>query len=203
MNKFVWINPVVLSQYDMEELHTSIEEKGYKIAVCKKDHLQVVKDKYWQSTRESNLCIADKRCPAAEIYVKNKYGEDNIKFPEIYPILIHCAIELSERYEEEECQLYITTPCEELRNLGNTLKLQNTIFLTWNEFAQNNKLVLNKIDIASSPIPPGFFSSFGEDSISLKSKEEIDYFFQKEEWKDNKVAEMLYCKNGCHNGNGV
>lgn len=203
MNKFVWINPVVLGQYEFSDLKKAIENKGYQLVSCKQDHLNIVKDKYDQMIEDSDGCVIDMRCPAAADYVKKNYDNSSIRFSGIEPILIHCARELSEEYGKEDSCLYILTPCKELKELGDTIGLVNTRFLTWNDFVEKNQINLCKKQILKSPIPPGFFSHYKENGDSLKSKEEIDFYFQNKGYKDKKIVEMLYCKNGCHNGNGV
>lgn len=58
-----------------------------------------------------------------------------------------------------------------------------------------------------SPIPPGFFSGMGIETVSLTGKESIETYlsihgtggFRNQE----RLVEMLYCDQGCHNRDGV
>ncbi|MDR3260041.1 MAG: hypothetical protein LBT51_10580, partial [Fusobacteriaceae bacterium] len=83
--------------------------------------------------------------------------------------------------------------------------MKNTYFYTWKEFSTNNDIEIEGVDIAKSPIPPGFFSEYGNDSVSLCSKDKIDKYFdiKNDSDKNKKIIELLYCDNGCHNGDGV
>ncbi|MCL1991829.1 MAG: hypothetical protein FWG66_02655 [Spirochaetes bacterium] len=145
--------------------------------------------------------MADLRCPLALEYVIEKYNPD-IETPEAFPILIYCALELFERFHSEDVSLHITTPCASLKNLGNSLGLRNVTFMTWNEFAAENAISLKRKTLKESPIPPGFFNGVSCNVKSLASKEEIDAFFSAQ--KENPdIVELLYCRQGCHNGDGI
>lgn len=202
-NKYIWLNPVVLNLYDKKELNTELNKKGYQIVRCEENHIDIVKQKY--SDIIGKNCVLDVRCPKAIQYVKSHYDTQQVLIPEIHPILIHCALELNKRFinVNNNNSLTIITPCTDLAHSGNNLNLKNTVFVTWNEFEKVNQICLHKKNISESPIPPGFFNGYGNDSISLKSKNEIDTFFQSKGYQCKKVVEMLYCCNGCHNGDGV
>lgn len=200
-SKYIWLNPVVFNLYNEKELISELNTKGYQIVNCEENHIAIVKQKYDKEIK--NGCVLDVRCPKAIHYVKSHYDTKQLLIPKIYPILIHCALELNKRYINDNNSLTIITPCTDLAHLGNDLNLKNTMFIAWNEFEKTNQISLIKKIISKSPIPPGFFSSYGDNSSSLKSKEEIDTFFQNKGYQNKKVIEMLYCCNGCHNGDGV
>lgn len=203
MKQYVWLNPVVLSLYEEKELFEAIRQKGFEIIICRENHLEKVRQKYEKKMMESDRCVMDMRCPAAADYVRSRYGEKDAVFPDIQPILIHCAQELSSRWDGKGT-IFVTTPCKELRDRGNGLRLPGIQFLTWNEFSEINGLLdIPKQQLDSSPIPPGFFSECEGAADPLSSKEKIDQFFGEEGYRHKRVAEMLYCTDGCHNGNGV
>ena len=202
MQKYIWLNPVVLKMYDQEELTASLESLGFQIVACEVNHLQSVKDKYKRNFGGCRHLLCDNRCPKAISYVKAHYDQDSLEYSEIQPILIHCAEELANRYEDEDVELYIITPCTDLRELGSKLAFKNTIFQTWTEFCQNHHLTFISKSTKASPIPPGFFDNIPH-VVSLASKDEIDRYFKEPSGKDKQLIEMLYCKDGCHNGDGV
>ena len=60
-------------------------------------------------------------------------------------------------------------------------------------------------NIEQSPIPPGFFTNLGVKTLSLSSKEKIEnaLSYKFSEIKNYQIIELLYCENGCHNGDGL
>ncbi len=103
--------------------------------------------------------LADARCPEAvrlleEIQKEpeNESGIENLKVAPIEPILLHCARELSTRPDLADGEKIITTPCQSLAVLGNSLGLENTRFIAWNRLAGGEVRVRA---IEDSPIPPG------------------------------------------------
>lgn len=203
---YIWINPVVLEMYGTENVNRRVCQAGYVTAAAKEDHIAQVKAAYRAAVGRSSTCVMDMRCPAAVDYVRKTYGDREICFPGIDPILISCAKELAKRFEKDQnADLTVITPCSELRDLGNSLNLPDTRFFTWLEFCEREGISLQRSQIEASPIPPGFFSDFGDRAISLASRKAIDDFFKPgtKEYQKWAIAEMLYCDHGCHNGNGV
>ena len=91
--------------------------------------------------------VADMRCPVAggmAADYRHRYEEQgpgersqgeqgpHLVIPDIEPILIHCAREISGRRDLCDGQKLITTPCQALADAGNALKLKDTRFLAWN-----------------------------------------------------------------------
>ena len=54
-----------------------------------------------------------------------------------------------------------------------------------------------------SPIPPGYFNSLDAKITSISGPETVEEYFKNQQHKENDLVEMLYCKNGCNNGDGV
>ncbi|WP_101909803.1 hypothetical protein [Marasmitruncus massiliensis] len=203
MRKFLWINPVASEMYGTPELKEELAKKGFEIVTCRQDHIAAVKKKYRLAIETAHTCVADMRCPMAVSYIKKTYAPDFLEYPDIEPILMHCARELHERLSGKGF-LYITTPCTALRELGNSIGLPKVRFYTWAEFAQLEGIPLRRKILDISPIPPGFFAEYGKQAGVLDSREKIDLHFSSlPKPTEKKVLELLYCPRGCHNGDGV
>ena len=203
MKKLVWLNPVVKSIYDFAALKEILQNKGFSVMECEKDHVQSVKNAYKNSLAQKEL-ILDSRCPRAVNLVRANFKEHAALISNLNPILIESAIELSSKLKEDE-RLYVTTPCEELAELGRGLNLEQTTFLTWRSFREQNAINLKTRNIEQSPIPLGFFTNLGVKTLSLSSKEKIEnaLSYKFSELKNYQIIELLYCENGCHNGDGL
>lgn len=200
---FVWINPVTAQLYPNDHLANILIEKGFTPVECIENMMAVVKEKYRRVIAESPHCVMDMRCPKAADFMQNNLHL-KVKYPSIHPILIHCAISLAAEYAKSDNCLYITTPCTSLCNYGNGLALANTRFYTWKEFADKADLHLECQALPTSPIPPGFFKEYGADALSLCSREKMGTFVaQGESLQGIKIVELLYCEQGCHNGDGI
>ena len=46
MKKLVWLNPVVKNIYDFAALKEILQNKGFGVMECEKDHVQSVKNAY-------------------------------------------------------------------------------------------------------------------------------------------------------------
>ena len=198
----IWLNPVVTASYDSSELEQAVVQKGFMPIQCRRDNIRVVKEKYRAAFAAANKPIADMRCPLALRHIMEHYAP-GFEMPDIHPILIHCALELHERFFPGDAALYITTPCQSLADLGSSLGLEKTTFITWNGFVAENKIALVRKPLGASPIPPGFFSDLNARVISLASKREIDDFFSAGAKPECDIYELLYCAQGCHNGDGI
>jgi len=116
---------------------------------------------------------------------------------------------LHERYQDRDATLYVTTlyvttPCVALAHYGNSMGLPGVVFQSWNEFALEWRIDLEKKKLDASPIPPGFFEGLGVKVCQLVSKDRIDAHFAPEA-RDAAfdLYELLFCENGCHNGDGI
>ena len=203
MKKVVWLNPVVKNIYDFAALKEILQNKGFSVVECKKDHVKSVKNAYKNALAQSEL-IYDSRCPRAVNFIRANFKEQADLISNLNPILIESALELSSKLKEDEW-LYVTTPCEDLAQLGRGLNLARTTFLTWKSFREQNAINLKMRSIEQSPIPPGFFTNLDVKTLSLSSKERIENVFSYKfsELKNYQIIELLYCENGCHNGDGL
>ena len=203
MKKLVWLNPVVKSIYELAALKKSLQDKGFSVMECEKDHANSVKNAYKNSLAQKKL-IFDSRCPRAVKFIRANFKEQAAFISNLNPILIESALELSAKLKEGEW-LYVTTPCEDLAELGRELNLARTTFLTWKSFREQNAINLKMRSIEQSPIPPGFFTNLGVKTLSLGNKEKIQnaLSYKFSELKNYRIIELLYCENGCHNGDGL
>ena len=203
MKKLVWLNPVVKSIYELAALKKSLQDKGFSVMECEKDHANSVKNAYKNSLAQKKL-IFDSRCPRAVKFIRANFKEQAAFISNLNPILIESALELSAKLKEGEW-LYVTTPCEDLAELGRELNLARTTFLTWKSFREQNAINLKMRSIEQSPIPPGFFTNLGVKTLSLGNKEKIQnaLSYKFSELKNYQIIELLYCENGCHNGDGL
>ena len=82
----------------------------------------------------------------------------------------------------------------------------NTRFIAWNRLAGGEVRVRA---IEDSPIPPGYFAGIcrkdGQAAKveSVSSPEKIRAYVESGSWKQADLLELLYCKDGCHHGDGV
>ena len=203
MKKVVWLNPVVKNIYDFAALKEILQNKGFIVVECEKDHVNSVKNAYKNALAQKEL-IYDSRCPRAVNFIRANFKEQAVFISNLNPILIESVLELSAKLKEDEW-LYVTTPCEDLAELGRELNLARTTFLTWKSFREQNSINLKMRSIEQSPIPPGFFTNLGVKTLSLSSKERIEnaLSYKFSELKNYQIIELLYCENGCHNGDGL
>ncbi|WP_122874242.1 hypothetical protein [Campylobacter showae] len=203
MKKLVWLNPVVKSIYDFATLKEILQNKGFSVMECEKDHVNSVKNAYKNDLAQKEL-IFDSRCPRAANFIRANFKEHASLISNLNPILIESATELNSKLKEDEW-LYVTTPCEDLAELGRGLNLERTTFLTWKSFREQNAINLKMRSIEQSPIPPGFFTNLGVKTLSLGNKEKIQnaLSYKFSEFKNYRIIELLYCENGCHNGDGL
>lgn len=203
--QYIFINPVVANMYIESELDAALLQNGYTRVNVSEDWHGLVKEKYKQFVSTANQTVLDQRCPKAVETVLPYVSEEQARIPSIHPILIHCGIELADREDLKGFPKVITTPCQSLADYGNALGLADTKFIAWNEFLKQLHLEkpigLKALD--SSPIPPGYFRDFEGKVASISGKETIEQYFQDESYLQDTLVEMLYCENGCHNGDGV
>lgn len=197
MKNYIWLNPVVVSSYDNKKIIDLLRAIDYEIVYPHNDYLKVVKEKYQALLKQDySLPILDQRCPM--IYDYFKQSDYQVIYHDIDPILIHTAKELADRSDLKDGYKWIITPCSSLKKMGNELNLENTIFLTWDEFIQYHNLEIEGHSLTDSPIPFGFFDELEKYIIYVD-----DHNINQLNLKDIRLIEGLYCGGGCHNGDGV
>jgi len=202
---YIFINPVVGNMYKKEELDELLLNNGYSRVEVETDWHKIVKEKYNKTLKSTEKTLLDQRCPLAIDTISKYINDEDTLIPQIDPILIHCGIELANREDLKGKKKVITTPCESLASYGNKKNLEDTVFISWKEFIKNlnshNKSMVRMLD--ESPIPPGYFNSLDAKVTSLSGEENIVSHFKNNLHKEDDLVEMLYCTNGCNNGDGV
>ncbi len=191
--------------YVKEELDAFLLNNGYTRIEVENDWHRIVKEKYNKALEIAGKPLLDRRCPLAIDTVIKHINKEDAFIPEIDPILIHCGIEIAHREDLKGKKKVITTPCESLAAYGNKKNLRDTVFISWKEFVKdlNEQEKLQVKVLEESPIPPGYFNEVEGKVTSISGEENIKELFKNELYKDSDLIEMLYCKNGCNNGDGV
>ena len=203
--EYIFINPVVANMYEKEELDALLLSNGYTRIEVENDWHKIVKEKYTEALKLAGKPLLDRRCPLA-IDTASKYvSKEEAFIPEIDPILIHCGIEIANREDLKGKKKVITTPCESLASYGNKKNLKDTVFISWKEFVKtlNSYDKIQAKSLEASPIPPGYFNGLEAKITSISGEEAIKEHFENNLYKKSDLTEMLYCKNGCNNGDGV
>lgn len=209
MSKYIWINPVAEKMYDdeLDLIKYNLTKKGYIIVNCE-SQLEYVKEQYKKYSEEINGTILDCRCPESINFLKRNNLTYGFEIPMIEPILVRTSRVLYEKYiKNEEDILIITCPCTQLRDFSKQAMNDKVgiKFFTWKEFIENEGMKsLGGVD--ESPIPLGYFKDTFENVLELSSEEEIlTGISSLKECNEKRydIVEMLYCKNGCNNGDGL
>ena len=201
--KYICINPVTDGMYDADELNEFLRKYGYKRFETTGDWLGIVKEKYKMAVEQANHTVMDVRCPKAKELLEELGIISSVTVPKINPILIHCGQEGSEREDLVDGEKIITTPCQALADMGNELGMKDTLFISWNKFIEEVGDEPKRKTVKESPIPPGFFDDLELKIASLTGEEEIRDYFKDYVSGEVQLVEMLFCKDGCHNGDGV
>lgn len=200
---YIWINPVTEGMYEPDVLNKFLRQHGYKRFKTSTDWLTIVKEKYRLAVKEASHTVMDMRCPKIKELLDELDISATVTIPEIAPILIHCGQEGSGREDLLDEEKIITTPCQALADMGNALGLKDTWFVPWNRFLETIGDEPMGKPPKESPIPPGFFDDLGLKTVSITGEEEIRNYFKKYEPDEEQLVEMLFCKEGCHNGDGI
>lgn len=200
---YIWINPVIDSMYEAYVLNEFLIKHGYKRFETSTDWLSIVKEKYRSAVEQTAHTVMDMRCPKIQELLEEQGITSEVTFPEIEPILIHCGQEGSRREDLLDEEKIITTPCRALADMGNALGLKDTWFVPWNQFVKLIGAEPKGTTLRKSPIPPGFFDELGLKTVSLTGEDEIRNYFENYEPDEVQLVEMLFCKDGCHNGDGI
>ena len=201
--RYIWINPVTAGMYDTDMLDNFLYLHGYQRVEASAHLPALVKEKYNTVLQTADSTVIDIRCPKVLDLLEGTPLAKTAVVPDIEPILIHCGRELSKRKELQGKEKLITTPCQTLADLGNALQLPETTFLPWNKFLDTLGGGLTASSLQESPIPLGFFDGLDCSILSLTGEEEIRNCFSQNTPPAADLLEILVCKNGCHNGDGV
>ena len=200
---YIWINPVVAGMYPPELLNDLLVRHGCQAVQCSGDWITEVQEKYKALTAAESRIVVDARCPMAVDLVQRLRGEQPLRVAEVEPILIHAARELAGRADLADRPKLITTPCAALAEQGNRLQLEKTRFIAWNRLLQEWGETPPSVRLEQSPIPPGFFDETGIRVHKVTGAEAIAAYVRTCPRDREQLVEMLYCPEGCHNGDGV
>lgn len=196
--------------YESSALEAFLARHGLVRVKCRTDWGAVVREKYRTRVEQAEEILVDVRCPMAagltrELTQSAGAGGQagHFRIPDIEPILIHCAREISGREDLRDGDKLITTPCQALAEAGNGLELPDTRFVTWNGLMESVGEILAGNLPENSPIPPGFFSGLEVEMDSLTGQEPIEAYIRSGGRSPARLVEFLYCDEGCHNGDGV
>ena len=202
---YICINPVSAGMYEPETMTALLTRHNCKAVQCQYDWGGTVRRKYQNLVEGERRIVSDARCPMAAALVRelqqDAHGQ-RLSVAEIEPILIHAARELSRREDLRDSPKLITTPCRALAEMGNALGLEETTFIPWKKLLANWRECPAMKKLEGSPIPPGFFDETGIPVHKVTGKEEIAAYVSGC-CGEERLVEMLYCKDGCHNGDGV
>ena len=203
---YIWINPVTAGMYDPETLAELLRRHHCTPVCCEGDWVEAVRRKYLTLTSREGPVLSDTRCPMAAALVQElqrDLEEPPLRLAQVDPILIHAARELADREDLRVGPKLITTPCGALAELGNALGLPDTRFTAWNALLAEWGETPAARQLDASPIPPGFFDGTGVPVKKLTGKDEITAYVNAGLCGSEQLVEMLYCRDGCHNGDGV
>lgn len=201
--RYIWINPVVKQMYEKKSLNLLLKRHKYTQVECRQNWVRHVHNEYERMVGGSQYPVADVRCPEVSQLLKKEYKDLDILIPEIEPILIHCAKEISRRKDLIGQEKFIITPCQALKKMGNNENLPNTYFMSWKEFLEEIGEKPEAKKLEASPIPPGFFEDIKCSKISITGEKKIRTCLERGEYKEAHIMELLWCRDGCHNGDGV
>lgn len=209
MSKYIWINPVAEKMYgdELGLIKNNLTQKGYIIVNCD-SQLEYVRNQYKNYSKNTEKTILDCRCPEAINLLKRNNLTNDFDVPMIEPILVRTSRVLYENYiKNEDDILIITCPCTYLRDFSRQAMNDRVgiEFLTWKEFSENEGMNLSGT-LDKSPIPLGYFQEAFKNVLEISSEDEIITEIsnlKKCNEKKYDIVEMLYCKNGCNNGDGL
>lgn len=208
---YVWLNPVIGAmagtQYPL--LLHQLRKLGFH-------PVQATAAGAWVHQAYRNLALGtpplliDARCPEVVRLVENDFPALLPYIAPIQPILLRCAAELYERYvapSPQTAQLTMVTPCHILAEQGRMEFGEKIFFATWQAFAAEHDLRANYARPNASPIPPGFFRNLPLPVTEASGAAPIRELLQSveaypEQFRQH-VLELLFCPDGCHNGDGL
>lgn len=209
MTKYIWINPVAEKMHsdDLDFIKNKLIENGYIIVSCDQQ-LDYVRNEYKEYSKNTEKTILDCRCPETINLLKRNDLTNGFDVPMIEPILVRTSRVLYDKYvKSDKDKLIITCPCTQLRDFSRQA-MNDKIgieFLTWKEFSESEDINLSGT-LDKSPIPLGYFKETFNNVLEISSEDEIITEIsnlKKCNEKKYDIVEMLYCKDGCNNGDGL
>jgi len=211
-SRFVWLNPVIgqMAGAAYPALLEALAGRGYTITACPEAPTEV-RQAYLSRLGQSRLRpLIDARCPRVATLIREDFPHLSARIAPIPPILIVCAGILYRRHvapDPGKASLTVITPCSELADYGKALFGDRIRFETWKAFQRTLGLGRLYPRADASPIPPGFFDYPGVRVLEGSGDGEVrDLLGQAQAGRLDpgvEILELLYCRDGCHNGDGV
>lgn len=207
MKKYIWLNPVTTTSLEKSYIDYKklLKDEGFIYVSIDSSLINSVREDYVRYCTYNNKTIIDSRCPKAIEVIKKEYPYLCKNIAPIDPIFINCAKYLFKKWvaNDSNAILFMIAPCTSLCNHGNALFKNDVIFLTWLDFCKKNNIDIN-LTPQKTPIPLGFFDNTNLNVLKLTGKSNIINNINKVMTNDTQdLIEILYCKDGCHNGDGI
>jgi hypothetical protein len=211
-DRYLWLNPVIgkMAGERYPELLAAVAARGYTVATCT-EALPAVRQAYLNHLRLSpQRPLIDARCPRIAALVRERFDALADRIAPIQPILISCADILYHRHvapAPSRATLTVVTPCTDLALYGKALFRNRIRFPTWRDFRRDEGLTQGFRKTDASPIPPGFFAFPGSRVLEASGPEASADLLQRcatgRLSPDVDLLELLYCRDGCHHGDGI
>lgn len=212
--QLVWLNPVVenMVKNKYPDLLSKLHAHQYQAVKGADDVSQDILKCYGELVSNTKLRpVIDSRCPRVIKLILDNFPQLAANLAPIDSILISRAKALYDREVKPDSgwtRLTIVTPCTDLVNHGENVFGEKLRFVTWNEFAQEIGFA-EYPKIETSPIPLGFFDPLEiavlKASGELQIRQLLALCTNNEENEPARadLLELLYCPDGCHNGDGL
>ena len=206
MEKYIWLNPVTKNMLHEANIDIArfVDKYGFKLIEVDDIVRKRVKAKYVEYVRDVNDTVIDSRCPLVVDYLVKKHPELKKYIAPIDPIFISTGKYFIEEYlgVDDEYQLVMISPCKALCNSGKNNSNNKIIYMTWVEFCVKFEIELD-LKPKKTPVPLGFFDDTELKVGKINGEEEIEDIICKMKEDKYDLIEILFCRDGCHNGDGI
>jgi len=212
IQEYLWLNPIVEGMIEKERdiVLRILNNNGYSVVSCTAGAAVTYEAYRKLINTASRKPVIDARCPQVTALISRKYPDLSEHIAPIAPILSACAEILYREYVEsslEQSRLTVVAPCIALANDGRARFGNRIRFITWKQLIKEIVGLKVYARLNSSPVPPGFFRNLGNYVVEANGKigvEAILHAVDAGEIPESiRLVELLYCKDGCHNGDGV
>jgi iron only hydrogenase large subunit-like protein len=205
-NTLVVLNPVIkmiIGEHNYEKTIEMIINKSW-LAADVSPGKEAVKKDYKALFYKPGRPIIDSRCPAIIELVKQNFPHLDKSLAPINPILVTGARIRKKELEDsgyDIVKVIAATPCSDF--CRNNHRWPDLEMITWKDF---QKKVLGvsfpRNELKESPVPLGFFNDLGVKVYSASGEENCRCLLS-DIPPDAKLLELLWCKGGCHKGDGL
>lgn len=211
---YVLLNPMIakMAQKAYPALLEIIKDKGYIPLECVGGDKSVLEEYGQLLLKTGKRPVIDSRCPTIVKMVREKFPDAAEHLAPIRPILVACIQDLYESYikpDLKSASLTVVTPCLAMNGYAAELCGDKIRFVTWRQFASEVGLHQGCPRSSSSPIPLGFFDALGvrikKASGEIPTLNLLHGLFDSNRGQEQGIdlLELLYCEDGCCNGDGL